>query len=305
MRPVRLDLGCDYAEALADLINDDGVSQPQPSELVTFDLDNTATPGEEPLGIALDSLDDPDNEVDSPSTAMLQGITFVATAETTIVDQTPSDPLNPSGATFNSAAFGAGVNSIGGSADGDVAAFVDPGETLTLTLNFDASTTTVALTQITFRLVEGVSDSATISIAGGAAITFSDDAASGQVAGTTFTYAGDAFSTSAPVTLSSGDAIVFTNVSSGENYQITGLTLEIGTPEVPGLTGDFDGDGDVDLDDINHYVGNLDTNAAGLTIELDLNGDGEITFADAQLHIETLCADRQWSNGNVSWRSES
>ena len=293
----QIGLGLRFAEALADLINDDGVSQPQPSESVTFDLDNTATPGEEPLGIELDSLDDPDNEVDSPSTATLAGITFVATAETTIIDQTPSDPQNPSGATYNSTGNGAGVNSIGGSADGDVGAgFVDPGETLILTLDFDASTTTAALAGITFRGLGDVSDSATISIAGGPEITLHDNVSGGQVANMTFTFAADAFNISEPLPLASGATIVFTNVSAGENYQITGLTLEIGTPEVPGLTGDFDDDGDVDLDDINHYVGNLDTNAAGLTVELDLNGDGEITFDDAQLHIETYV---QTDNGQT------
>ena len=290
----QIGLGLRFAEELADLINDDGVSQPT-SESVTFDLDNTPTTGLVPLGFELDSLDEPENLVDSPSTAILEGITFVATAETTIVDQTPDDPQNPSGATFNAGPNGAGVNSLGGTADGDVPSFVDPGETLTLTLNFDASTTTVALTQIIFNSLGDVTDSATISIADGAGISLHDDVAGGQVANTTFTFAGDAFSTSAPLPLSSGDTIVFTNVSTG-NYRITGLTLQIGTPDVPGLTGDFDDDGDVDVDDINHYVGNLNTNAAGETAELDLNGDGEITFTDVQLHIETYV---QTDNGQT------
>ena len=288
----QIGLGLEFAEVLADLIAENSPVDPnQPPELVTFDMDNGASPGLEPLGSELDSLDEPTNEVDSPSTATLAGITFVATAETTIVDATPSDPANPSGATFNAATNGAGVNSIGGSADGDGGAgFVDPGETLTLALNFDESTTTVALTQITFRSVSGATDSVTLSIAGSPAVTFHDDIPSGQVANTTFTFEGDTFTVAEPIVLLSGESLVFDNFSTADQgYQIMGFTLEIGTPSAPpSLIGDFDDDGDVDVDDIDHYVGNIDTTAAGDTIELDLVVDGEITFADLEFHIENF-----------------
>lgn len=208
------------------MIEDEVPGPPQPPQLVTFDLDNNASPGEEPLGIELDSLDEPDNPVDSASTATLAGITFVATAETTIVDQTPSDPQNPSGATYNSTGNGAGVNSIGGSSDGDFSAgFLDPGETLILTLDFDAATT-VALTEITFRGLGDASDSATISISGGSGITVHDDVSGGTVGNTTFAFASDTFTTAAPVSISSGNAIVFDNFSNGTSgYQITGITF--------------------------------------------------------------------------------
>ena len=274
----QIELGLRYATELASLINN---VEPPASEVIKFDLDNELTPGLEPLGVELDSLDEPDNPVDSPSTATLAGITFVATATTDIVDATPSDPTAPSGATFNAAGQGAGVNSIGGSADGDGgAAFVDPGEELTLTLDFDESTTTVALTEITFRNVGGMSDSATISIAGGPTITLFDD-----ISDPAFTFTGGTFTLLTSAAFSSGDTIVFTNVAAGSNYQVTGFSLEIGTPTA-GLTGDFDGDDDVDIDDINHFAGNIGTAATGLTLELDFTGDGQITLDDLQFHVE-------------------
>lgn len=78
----QIELGLRYATELAELIND-GV--PPPSfELVTFDLDNTFTPGQQPLGPKLDTLDEPGNPI-SASTATVAGITVVATAESTFV----------------------------------------------------------------------------------------------------------------------------------------------------------------------------------------------------------------------------
>ena len=44
----------------------------------------------------------------------------------------------------------------------------------------------------------------------------------------------------------------------------------------------------MDADDINYYSGNLGENAVGDLAELDLNGDGEITLADHDLHVTTL-----------------
>ena len=54
--------------------------------------------------------------------------------------------------------------------------------------------------------------------------------------------------------------------------------------------GDFDADGDVDGDDVDFYVGNLDRPATGDLAQLDLNGDGEVTIADHNLHVTTLAA---------------
>jgi hypothetical protein len=55
------------------------------------------------------------------------------------------------------------------------------------------------------------------------------------------------------------------------------------------VVGDFDGDGDVDCDDLDSYVGNLGSSASGVE-QLDLNGDNSITIDDANLHITTLIA---------------
>ena len=57
--------------------------------------------------------------------------------------------------------------------------------------------------------------------------------------------------------------------------------------EEPALLGDFDIDGDIDVDDINFYTNNLGQPAA-FNIAMDLNNDGSITLADHDLHVTTL-----------------
>ena len=71
------------------------------------------------------------------------------------------------------------------------------------------------------------------------------------------------------------------------------VTLSLGTPSI---AGDFDGDGDVDADDIDFYAGNLGLPAAGDLAQLDLDGDDLVTLADHDLHIMTLV---QTSNGQT------
>ena len=66
---------------------------------------------------------------------------------------------------------------------------------------------------------------------------------------------------------------------------------------VPGggtLLGDFDGDEDVDIDDLDRYIGNLDIPATGADADLDLTGDGTVDSADFELHYTTLV---ETSNG--------
>ena len=66
----------------------------------------------------------------------------------------------------------------------------------------------------------------------------------------------------------------------------TMFSLTEGTsPVVPG---DFDADGEVDGDDVDFYIGNLDQPAVGSLSQLDLNGDGDVTIADHDLHVTTL-----------------
>ena len=56
---------------------------------------------------------------------------------------------------------------------------------------------------------------------------------------------------------------------------------------ISGLAGDFDNDNDVDIDDIDFYVGNIGASAVGALAQLDLNGDGQITAADVEIHVTT------------------
>ena len=60
--------------------------------------------------------------------------------------------------------------------------------------------------------------------------------------------------------------------------------------------GDFDNDGDVDIDDVDFYVGNIGSPATGLLAQLDMNTDGQITSADLDAHLTNLV---QTSNGQT------
>ena len=54
------------------------------------------------------------------------------------------------------------------------------------------------------------------------------------------------------------------------------------------LPGDFNLDQAVDVTDIDHYSGNLGWAAGGELAQLDLDGDGQVTQADHDLHVTTL-----------------
>ena len=60
------------------------------------------------------------------------------------------------------------------------------------------------------------------------------------------------------------------------------------------IVGDFDGDLDVDLADLDQYIGNIGAPADGVLAELDLDGSGTIEAADFQQHFSTLV---ETSNG--------
>lgn len=188
-------------------------ANPLSADIIVFELGTD--PLEEvapavPLGEALDSLDNPDDD-NSASTATFNGITFVATATTSFGDGT---------AVYNSAGSGSGVNTGGGGgAIGDDASAIDVGEVLTFTLTFDESLLEVALEEIDFGganepdEISGLTDSAIFSISGGPATEFT----------------GDADFTSAPISLSSGDTLVFSNASTEEaaSFDINDISLHI------------------------------------------------------------------------------
>ena len=65
-------------------------------------------------------------------------------------------------------------------------------------------------------------------------------------------------------------------------------TLTVTLTSVPPITGDFDADGEVDGGDADFYIGNLNQPATGELLQLDLNGDGNVTIADHNLLVTTL-----------------
>ena len=78
-----------------------------------------------------------------------------------------------------------------------------------------------------------------------------------------------------------------------DNLRVEGVAVN---ESVGGLAGDFDNDNDVDIDDINFYVGNIGSAAGGTLTQLDLDGDGFVTLNDRMIHIETFV---QTSNGQT------
>ncbi|MDA8564204.1 hypothetical protein N9L06_07125 [Mariniblastus sp.] len=56
----------------------------------------------------------------------------------------------------------------------------------------------------------------------------------------------------------------------------------------PPALGDFNGDGNIDGDDVDFYIGNLDQFATGELERLDLTGDGALTIVDHNVHVTIL-----------------
>ena len=191
---------------------------------VRYNLQNNEITGEQSLGFELDSLDTPD-DANSASTATLAGVTFIATATTILGDST---------AVFNATGGGSGVNSGGGGASiGDTAGQIDSGEVLTFTLNF-APDVTVSLVEIDFGGIGNNTDTGTVSIAGGSSINFYDGV---DTTGQPYTFTGfDILAFTTPISLSSGDTLVFTNVSVDESFEIDSLDLDVVVVPEPSST---------------------------------------------------------------------
>ena len=86
--------------------------------------------------------------------------------------------------------------------------------------------------------------------------------------------------------------IVWNHDLSTEDFAVALLAFT--DPEITPQLGDFDGDGDVDLADLDRYIGNLDANATGDLEALDLNSNGIVDSDDFQQHYEQLV---ETSNG--------
>ena len=82
----------------------------------------------------------------------------------------------------------------------------------------------------------------------------------------------------------------------GMDVQVTYSSNAVSLQVTAGLTGDFDADGDVDVEDIDFYAGNMNSPVTGDLAQLDFNGDGQITRQDLVLHIENFV---QTSNGQT------
>ena len=95
-------------------------------------------------------------------------------------------------------------------------------------------------------------------------------------------------------TIEAGSQITFAIGGNVSNGSLRIETFEVQIVEATSILGDFDQDGDVDVDDIDFYIGNLDAEATGELAQLDLVEDGTVTIADLNFHITTLV---ETSNG--------
>lgn len=82
----------------------------------------------------------------------------------------------------------------------------------------------------------------------------------------------------------------------GHHGYLDNVAIGIGELPDPTVLGDFDGDGDVDLLDLDQYNGNIGALAEGALAALDFDGDGTVGANDFQQHYETLV---ETSNGGV------
>lgn len=86
-----------------------------------------------------------------------------------------------------------------------------------------------------------------------------------------------------------GLALSTTATSAGWEMRFLGNELQVRNLSLTGsIVGDFNGDGDVDCDDLDGYVDNIGAAAAGALAALDIDGDGFLSATDANTHITNL-----------------
>ena len=105
--------------------------------------------------------------------------------------------------------------------------------------------------------------------------------------------------------LGSGDAFIGFGASTMNSLfglgrqTLSNFQFSAAAGPVPGATGDFDGDGDVDCDDLDGFINNLGEAATGALAELDIDGDGVLSEEDADSHIATLVVTSVGVTGTV------
>ena len=98
-------------------------------------------------------------------------------------------------------------------------------------------------------------------------------------------------------TIAAGSEITFAIGGNVSNGSLRMESFEVRVVAETAILGDFNGDGTVDVDDIDFYIGNIgaeDTEGTEELAQLDLNGDENITIEDLNFHITTLA---ETSNG--------
>ena len=98
-------------------------------------------------------------------------------------------------------------------------------------------------------------------------------------------------------TIAAGSQITFAIGGNVSNGSLRMESFEVRVVAETAILGDFNGDGTIDVDDIDFYVGNIgaeDTEGTEELAQLDLNGDESITIEDLNFHITTLV---ETSNG--------
>ena len=101
-------------------------------------------------------------------------------------------------------------------------------------------------------------------------------------------------------TITGAPTLSAASVSAGWTMQIVGNELQVQNPNLPDPpaveVGDFNGDGVVDCDDLDGYVGNIGATVTPALAPLDFDGNGTIEASDAISVITTLV---ETSNGQV------